>query len=146
MSQCLYMIIYNFKELKIIRDRVFQHFEKKHLWYPELRIMDMRMNFAFPRKSAQSRYIFLWADFFGFSFFAFSMQILNYGWIKIHVKISQNGEKMSKNEYSTLLMFIFWLNPLKKSGTRVPASYRDLLGTLGHREDQKWPKICPKLT
>ena len=31
MSQCIYTILYNFKELNIFKDQFFRHFEKKHL-------------------------------------------------------------------------------------------------------------------
>ena len=62
-------------------------------------------------------------------------------WPKIWPKLTINGEKKTKKEYNALLRFIFWLNPQPKKGTGVPASYRDLSGTLGQRRGQKWPKI-----
>ena len=46
------------------------------------------MNFAFPRKSAHSECIFLWSDFLGFCFFAFSMQIFNYQRTKLHAMVT----------------------------------------------------------
>ena len=52
-------------------------------------------------------------------------------WPKICPKLTINLEIMTKKEYSSLLWFIFWLNPQPKKGTKVPASYRDHLGTLG---------------
>ena len=66
-------------------------------------------------------------------------------WPKICPKLTINGEKMTKKEYTTLLRYIFWLNPRPTKETRVPASYGEL-GTLGHSRGQKLPKICPKFT
>ena len=55
----------------------------------------------------------------------------------IDIKSTINGEKMTKKENNPLLRFIFWLNHHPENGIRGPASYRDLLSTLGQRGGQK---------
>ena len=59
MSQCLYVIIYDFKELNIIRDPVLMIFEKKTLVGLIIENNEYQNEFCISKKIRSTNYVFV---------------------------------------------------------------------------------------